>query len=970
METLLLCHIENSDPPAFQVERAGGERTGRTIVPPPGDFLVGTKPDSDLLREFRWYTERFLDNPFSPDTERAARVLDTLHAWGEKAFLALFGPRDAAALFDAATSEGYDKLTLQVRSDDPAIFAWPWEALRDPQHSMIGSACRIERCLNHVADSVILSADLPEDRVNVLLVTASPHERDIPHRSTCRILVELIDKKHLPARVHVLRPPTLERLREHLRERPSYYHLVHFDGHAIYSDPSSERQPLAPGGNESRLVFEDDKGEPDPVPAGTLSALLRENRIPAIFLNARRSAIVDGGTVDPLVSTAGALLRAGTRSVVVMGYSLSGGGAAQFLPAFYRRFFESGRVTEAVRAGRQAMFASPSRVCVRGHYDLVDWMVPILYESHAARMCSFNAAAPSAAVKTIELPKGARDDDNPFGFIGREEKMLEIERAMRQPAPALLIQGPAGIGKTTLARGLMRWLADSDGLGEGCQWLSFREIRSAEYVFRELGRPLFGTELRTATLEQKMEDLAARLREHRWIIVWDDFEVASGGAGLPPALSEMDRQWLRTFLKRLRGGRSKVILTSHNEEAWLGPERRKVALDGLDGEARWEYCNAVVSHLQIAVDRSDKRFKDLMDFLSGHPLMMRVVLPTLATQTPSEVQRTLQTWLQPLGPGAEDNVQSKLDVTLGFVEEALPQELRPLLLPLGLHERYVDCSMLEVLVQQVDDRFTRARVDALLGALAASGLVRDAGRSLFEMHPALSAFLQWRSAETAMQTQRDRWSRAFVDMMGYVAAALAPRELHEQESVFHMYGASLYRALSEARRMGMDSDEVALTQVLGVCALNMQNLAEARVLHEDLAKLHGARENKPAEAAALQQLAMIAAQQCDFVAAEAASRRCLAIQEEQADHGGIAATYHQLAVLAESQEHWGDAGWWLIHAIAALSRSGDTEGVARSIPSLLRAYKRLSSADHAKLRDTWQDAGLGEFPSEGEADLS
>jgi hypothetical protein len=28
-----------------------------------------------------------------------------------------------------------------------------------------------------------------------------------------------------------LRPPTFDRLREHLREKPCYYHILHFDSH-------------------------------------------------------------------------------------------------------------------------------------------------------------------------------------------------------------------------------------------------------------------------------------------------------------------------------------------------------------------------------------------------------------------------------------------------------------------------------------------------------------------------------------------------------------------------------------------------------------------------------------------------------------------------------------------------------------------------------------------------------------------
>jgi tetratricopeptide (TPR) repeat protein len=164
----------------------------------------------------------------------------------------------------------------------------------------------------------------------------------------------------------------------------------------------------------------------------------------------------------------------------------------------------------------------------------------------------------------------------------------------------------------------------------------------------------------------------------------------------------------------------------------------------------------------------------------------------------------------------------------------------------------------------------------------------------------------------------------------------------------------------------MDSDEVALTQVLGVCALNMQNLAEAKALYEELAKLHGARENRFAEAAALQQLGTIATEQRDFAAAEAAYRKCLVIQKAQGDDSGVLGTCNQLAMVAGAQENWEDSGQWLIQSLTVLARTNDTEGVHRNTLSLLRAYKRTSGAGQAKLRALWQDAGLGEFPSESE----
>ena len=53
-----------------------------------------------------------------------------LRQWGEQAFNSLFDSRDAGRFFDAATEADYANLHLQIRGNDPAVLAWPWEAPR------------------------------------------------------------------------------------------------------------------------------------------------------------------------------------------------------------------------------------------------------------------------------------------------------------------------------------------------------------------------------------------------------------------------------------------------------------------------------------------------------------------------------------------------------------------------------------------------------------------------------------------------------------------------------------------------------------------------------------------------------------------------------------------------------------------------------------------------------------------------
>ena len=376
---LVIRHCPGPDPPQFQVSRPDQKSTDPVVVPSPLEFPVEGRPQSNLMAELRWYLEEFLDYPFSPNTDRAERVRKALEDWGRQAFDALFDHRDAALMFADATREGYENLDLQIQSDDPRVLHWPWEALRDSRASYVAVACHVERRMNRVLDPIAVSADLPRDRINILLVTARPLEHDVRYRSISRPLVELIERERIPAEVHVLRPPTLAALHDHFHQRPHFYHILHFDGHGGYASPAPHGDDRHQFRAEGTLVFEDDKGEADPITAEQLSGVLRDHAVPLVVLNACRSAMLDVRADDPFASVAAALVQAGVRGVVAMAYSLYVSGAQEFLPSFYRRLFETGDLAQAARAGRQAMFAQKRRVCARGRFELDDFLVPVLY---------------------------------------------------------------------------------------------------------------------------------------------------------------------------------------------------------------------------------------------------------------------------------------------------------------------------------------------------------------------------------------------------------------------------------------------------------------------------------------------------------------------------------------------------------------------------------------------------------------
>lgn len=265
-------------------------------------------------------------------------------------------------------------------------------------------------------------------------------------------------------------------------------------------------------------------------------------------------------------------------------------GAQHFLPAFYRALFEEGSMAKAVRLGRQQMWTHEGRVCARGTFPLQDWLLPVLYRQEPMDFSFAASEEETQKARESKLPGDLRLDKEPYGFIGRDSPILALERAMRRNPPAILIQGLGGVGKTTLAKGFLQWLDTTGGLDDHPFWFSFQEIRSAEYVFNRMGEAVQVREWDALTPDKKPVELSKVLREHRLLIVWDNFESAAGIAGTAVSanMPQEDRSLLAGFLDGLRGGKTKVVITSRSTEEWLGSQRRfLLPLGGMDDEERW-----------------------------------------------------------------------------------------------------------------------------------------------------------------------------------------------------------------------------------------------------------------------------------------------------------------------------------------------------------------------------------------------
>ena len=535
----------------------------------------------------------------------------------------------------------------------------------------------------------------------------------------------------------------------------------------------------------------------------------------------------------------------------------------------------------------------------------------------------------------MPLPEAATVPDA-LSFVGRDEAIHGLERALRVPAVGILVHGLAGVGKTTLARHFLQWLRDTGGLEHPPLWFGFDDIRSAVFVLNQIGRAVLGSQFDSDQPDHYARLIKA-LREDALLLVWDNFESACGfqPERVRGLLSEADQHRLRDFLKLLRGGRTKVLLTSRSEESWLPAEDcRRIALGGLRGEELWDYAAAVIETLQLPVDRNDKDLQALLGDLDGHPVLIGAVLAQLPEQTTASLRRQWQEKLPAFLAHVSDPAHARLLATLDLAGASFTEAEKSYLIPLSLHERYVDLNLLHAMGKGGVRDYRPEQMEQTVARLVRTGLLTGVGQSTFALHPLLTSYLRLPMLPAVRAPQKESWERAFVEVIGLLANALAPKELHEQRGAFGLHRANFHHAVELAGAYGMPAPFAALTQSLAVYAENTRNYAEAAVLFQRLAAHREQAGDAAGEAGAYHQLGRLAEERRDFTGAGRWYLKSLAISEKQGIEGGVGLTYHQLGRIAEEQRDFVGAERWYLKSLAIFEKEGNQHYAAGSYHQL------------------------------------
>ncbi|MGA5505053.1 tetratricopeptide repeat protein [Streptomyces umbrinus] len=1020
-------------------------RAGEALPNRAGDPVPLVWPlDGPALEELRWYLEDYLRAPFGVYGERGPRVEAQFPKWGAQVFEAVFGSGPARDAYTRARARG-GPVEIVVRSGTAQHLGLPWELMADPERPTPIA----------LDDQVVVSRSLPTaalgdvftvggSRLRVLMVISRPSgTADVGYQMIARPLLRRLEAVRGQVDLVVLRPPTLEHLERTLaeaREAGEPFQIVHFDGHGVFGQ--------APGGGggwpssvmfngpgpQGMLAFEKATGGSDLVPAGRVAQVLKKSQVPVVVLNACQSAVL-GSQLEAAVATR--LLQEGAGAVVAMAYSVYAVAAAEFMTAFYERLFAGDLLSAAVSAGRQRLDRHPLRPSPKGLMPLADWVVPVVYtrsDVHFAGLRTGRGQQESLDELLDRMREQSAAEDAGDGeadpesaltavgeFTGRDALLYTLDTAARLDR-VVVLYGPGGTGKTELAKAFGRWWRDTGALDDvrGVIWHSFEPGVASfglDGVINSVGLGLFGAQFALLDQEKRQSLVEKTLVTHRLLLIWDNFEsvhTLPDPTHATQPLTEPQREELRGFLDRIAAkGKSAIIVTSRTPETWLGAEKRRIEVEGLEPDEANEYAEQLLSsYPDTKPHRESKAFGELMQWLDGHPLSMRLILPRLDSTGPRDLLDGLQ-GTTPLADTDGGDRTTSLSASIAYSFTHLSAADQHALTVVSLFNGVVDADVLGLLsaVPEVPEWYrdrTASEWAEVLERATEVGLLTSLGAGMYRVHPALPAYLTafWqtlapgrhhelrRVAEFALLDSYAAFSDWLLQQIQRGDAQLAMLLIHlQRRTLGSLLGYALEHSLwNQAQRIVQPLDEYWDARGLLEEARGWSD--RARVVLEDIDGtvpdldssagalwlfLSGSQANRQVVAGQLDraeltyreilfalQLQPAASQQRGHVAttyhqlgrvaqergrlddAENWYRKSLTIKEELGNRPGMATTYHQLGSVALLRGQLDDAENWYRKSLIIKDALGDRPGMATTYHELGNIAYLRGRLDHAE----------------------
>lgn len=333
-------------------------------------------------------------------------------------------------------------LRVRLSFDDPALAAYPWEYLHDPEEDSflaISAQTALVRYVPMRGPVRPLAVSLP---LRVLVAIASPRDLEALDVGRERALIEnaLAEQQaRRNAQLLVVEGATTARINDAMKNfRP---HIFHFIGHGVFAD------------EQAYLALEDDEGKARLITEREFSEIfVSVNETRLAVLNACQSATTS--STLPLVGLAPKLLQRQLSAVVAMQQPFTDQAALIFSRSFYRSLALGAPVDGAVSAARGDLYTELGS-------EQLDWAIPVLF-LRAQDGQLFRVEEQSQAAQPLEIPRPPEPQTIPaqHTLIGRKAALANCAVSLDKYG-SVTITGMTGIGKSSVGAHLAQRYAES-----------------------------------------------------------------------------------------------------------------------------------------------------------------------------------------------------------------------------------------------------------------------------------------------------------------------------------------------------------------------------------------------------------------------------------------------------------------------------------------------------------------------------
>ncbi len=436
-------------------------------------------------------------------------------------------------------------LDLLLQISDPRLLNLPLELLFHPTEGFLAThplltlcRCPLDAHDAHKglgyddASRIAHHAPLPPPPLRILMLVSSPDDlptqRVLDYEREQELMLKALDPLLQQGKA-VLEIPdegSLSTLREYLDK--DAYHVLHLSGHASFVE-----------GRGASFQLEDRDGQGESVGAEELARLLMNYpSLRLVFLSGCETARTSD--YNAYAGLAQHLLACGVPMVVGMQHKVSDDAARKLAFAFYQGL-------TLPRCGVAAALTRARLALKESEKQSAEWATPALYSREGAGgLVDWNQPPLPLRRPDAPLVFWGNVVFRPEGFVGRRQETRTIKRLVREGAPALLLHGFGGLGKSTLASRI----ADKLRREEGALVVPLKGALSVDTLILgiaqqiSLAAPSDDNEIAQIasilrhpemTSEFKLQVIAAHLLRRRFLLLLDNFEDNLNTAGLAPS---------------------------------------------------------------------------------------------------------------------------------------------------------------------------------------------------------------------------------------------------------------------------------------------------------------------------------------------------------------------------------------------------------------------------------------------------